>query len=510
MGNCVCRPPRSPSESVVASAIAAAAAEGAARLVRAPSSLERKATTTTTTTPLEVDRARVDGVGDDDDDDDDDDDASSYRSGRSSFASDDDDDDDDGGGGDRGPSLARSPRNATTTTTTTKTTLALAQPAPPPDTTPAMDARVAQLLASASEHLEDDAIERLCDDGDDGDAGAAAAATTTTTTTTTKKKTKRKGALARVARVASGMRMMRSMTKAARAAGGSLDLTAFAGTPIRWHARTSVLRTHAVGESSLKPPAAAGAGGPASTRPPPRGSPGEQERRRPRATRLFTQLQRDFGARSRSRALREAARARGIAGEADRSRDDGDGGDGDGGDERKSKFSSPFFAVERQHSIEALEDFADLEDDHAAWDNVSVDYGDDGEVHGEVEVEVDVDADEARDVDVATTVPPPASTPEGRILRVVRALLADAEPPAHLQKPFNPVLGETARHELHLANGVEIRSVLEQVTHHPPVTAFHRREARVRPLPARRAPFASPSVRRSLRLAARMHSFQRD
>jgi hypothetical protein len=139
-----------------------------------------------------------------------------------------------------------------------------------------------------------------------------------------------------------------------------------------------------------------------------------------------------------------------------------------------------------------------------------VDYGDDGEVHGEVEVEVDVDADEARDVDVATTVPPPASTPEGRILRVVRALLADAEPPAHLQKPFNPVLGETARHELHLANGVEIRSVSEQVTHHPPVTAFHRREARVRPLPARRAPFASPSVRRSLRLAARMPSFQRD
>jgi len=509
MGNCVCRPPRSPSESVVASAIAAAAAEGAARLVRAPSSLERKATTTTTTTPLEVDRARVDGVGDDDDDDDDD--ASSYRSGRSSFASDDDDDDDGGGGGDRVPSLARSPRNATTTTTTTKTTLALAQPAPPPDTPPAMDARVAQLLASASEHLEDDAIERLCDDGDDGDAGAAAAAaTTTTTTTTTKKKTKRKGALARVARVASGMRMMRSMTKAARAAGGSLDLTAFAGTPIRWHARTSVLRTHAVGESSLKPPAAAGAGGPASTRPPPRGSPGERERRRPRATRLFTQLQRDFGA--RSRALREAARARGIAGEADRSRDDGDGGDGDGEDERKSKFSSPFFAVERQHSIEALEDLADLEDDHAAWDNVSVDYGDDGEVHGEIEVDVDVDvdADEARDVDVATTVPPPASTPEGRILRVVRALLADAEPPAHLQKPFNPVLGETARHELHLSNGVEIRSVLEQVTHHPPVTAFHRREARVRPLPARRAPFASPSVRRSLRLAARMHSFQRD
>ena len=60
---------------------------------------------------------------------------------------------------------------------------------------------------------------------------------------------------------------------------------------------------------------------------------------------------------------------------------------------------------------------------------------------------------------------PPLSTPEGRLLSVVRCILADAEPPANLQKPFNAVLGETARHEIVLAGGVAGRSVPTFHTH---------------------------------------------
>jgi hypothetical protein len=46
---------------------------------------------------------------------------------------------------------------------------------------------------------------------------------------------------------------------------------------------------------------------------------------------------------------------------------------------------------------------------------------------------------------------------------VVRCIIADAEPPANLQKPFNAVLGETARHDIALAGGVVCSSVVEQV-----------------------------------------------
>ena len=59
------------------------------------------------------------------------------------------------------------------------------------------------------------------------------------------------------------------------------------------------------------------------------------------------------------------------------------------------------------------------------------------------------------------------------MLAVVAAVLADCEPPALFKKPFNPVLGETARHELGFVYGGSVVSVLEQVSHHPPVTAFH-------------------------------------
>ena len=61
------------------------------------------------------------------------------------------------------------------------------------------------------------------------------------------------------------------------------------------------------------------------------------------------------------------------------------------------------------------------------------------------------------------------------MLAIVRAILADAEPAAHLRKPFNPVLGETATRVLAFADGDEVRSALEQVSHHPPITAFDSR-----------------------------------
>ena len=49
----------------------------------------------------------------------------------------------------------------------------------------------------------------------------------------------------------------------------------------------------------------------------------------------------------------------------------------------------------------------------------------------------------------------------------VAAVLADCEPPALFKKPFNPVLGETARHELGFVYGGSVVSVLEQVSHYP-------------------------------------------
>jgi hypothetical protein len=52
---------------------------------------------------------------------------------------------------------------------------------------------------------------------------------------------------ARLARVAKGMRMLQGLTNAMYAAGGSLDLTSFAGVPIRWHAPISILRVHGGG-----------------------------------------------------------------------------------------------------------------------------------------------------------------------------------------------------------------------------------------------------------------------
>ena len=81
------------------------------------------------------------------------------------------------------------------------------------------------------------------------------------------------------------------------------------------------------------------------------------------------------------------------------------------------------------------------------------------------------DADPAIDGDCGVFTD--GATPEGRILRVVRSIISDLDVPRHLQKPFNPILGETARHELQLVGGCKVKSVIEQVSHHPPITAFH-------------------------------------
>lgn len=81
------------------------------------------------------------------------------------------------------------------------------------------------------------------------------------------------------------------------------------------------------------------------------------------------------------------------------------------------------------------------------------------------------DADPAIDGDCGVF--PDGATPEGNILRVVRSIICDLDVPRHLQKPFNPILGETARHELQLVGGCKVKSVIEQVSHHPPITAFH-------------------------------------
>ena len=131
-------------------------------------------------------------------------------------------------------------------------------------------------------------------------------------------------------------------------------LTAFAGTPARWHAPLSMLLVHAQGVSPL--PASPGLGA--------RDERSGRRVRLPRASRLFAHLRDAFGADARKKA---ATRLRASRAEADAEA------------EAERRTTPPTFAD--------------------------------------------------------------ASTPEGRALALARCLLADAEPPAHLAKPFNPVLG---------------------------------------------------------------------
>ena len=335
-------------------------------------------------------------------------------------------------------------------------------PGPAGDAPSASTAAAWRALERATAHLEEDAVARLEEEEDRAaeretpasSPNAVAASTPTTSTSTSTSFLTLSSSYAsslaslprRVARVREGMRLLRAVAAASRAAGGALDLTAFAGTPARWHAPLSMLLVHAQGVSPLPAPPGLGARDERSGR----------RVRLPRASRLFAHLRDAFGADARKKA---ATRLRALKAEAD----------------------------------------------------------------AEAEAE-------------RRTTPPPtfadASTPEGRALALARCLLADAEPPAHLAKPFNPVLGETARAEVvhrvpgdgdrssrdengdhssrddgdhssrddgdHSSRddgdtdafesppgsltrldplvdrlgGSATRTVLEQVSHHPPVTAF--------------------------------------
>ena len=209
-------------------------------------------------------------------------------------------------------------------------------------------------LEVATAHLEADAVDRLAGESDGLDGPDRPHA---------RSRDRSGGAFARLARVGEGMRVLRSVSRAARRAGGTLDLTSFAGTPIRWHAPHSALLTHARAESPLRVVAPRDrdrtAHGPLGSFGRRRGGVGDAPRRAARAVRLFAQLRESFGSGTERR---------------------------DGGRTTSASF------------------------------------------------------------------PPDARTPEGRMLAIVRAILADAEPAAHLRKPFNPVLGETARHVLAFAD----------------------------------------------------------
>ena len=95
-------------------------------------------------------------------------------------------------------------------------------------------------LEVATAHLEADAVDRLAGESDGLDGPDRPHA---------RSRDRSGGAFARLARVGEGMRVLRSVSRAARRAGGTLDLTSFAGTPIRWHAPHSALLTHARAES---------------------------------------------------------------------------------------------------------------------------------------------------------------------------------------------------------------------------------------------------------------------
>ena len=386
-----------------------------------------------------------------------------------------------------------------------------------------------RMLEEATEHLEEDAIERLDEsrskDDDDDIVGKPSSS-----------KRRRSGGgvgkggmFSRIARVSKGMRMLRAMTSAMYSAGGSLDLTAFAGTPIRWHSPHSMLRVHACGDSPLK---VVGGGGEreggGKTRKKKKGStsPSPGSKRAVRAFRLFIQTQRDFGgfrraeeaaaAVGRRRQQQLEQRRRMQRNQRQLSPPPGPMMMGEICPRASSSPPAPHPPLVLESTRRREEDLAEMpasavvnplfcddededDDDDDAWKNVSVDYGssvsssehidvlDDSSLLGDtaaaagaatVRLEEELGSAEVGVSAASVAGPtyrvfPSMSTPEGRLLAVVRCILADVEPPPNLQKPFNAVLGETARHEIVLADGVEVVSVVEQVSHHPPVTAFH-------------------------------------
>jgi len=140
-----------------------------------------------------------------------------------------------------------------------------------------------RMLEEASGSMEEDAIFQL----NEGDVDANG--------TRTKKKSggsSKGGVFGRIARVGKGMRMIKAVTGAMYAAGGVLDLTSFAGTPMRWHAPHSMLRMHSCGVSSLKVAAERNTGS-SSMRKSKVG--GDSSQRASRFFRLIIQTQRGFG-----------------------------------------------------------------------------------------------------------------------------------------------------------------------------------------------------------------------
>ena len=218
----------------------------------------------------------------------------------------------------------------------------------------------------------------------------------------------------RLGKIGEGARVFSALRAAMRRAGGVLDLTAFKGTPIKWHAPHSALLAHACGESTL---------------------------RRSKQVGETARLTRERFRTEEVQNTRDASGLRRRTGIRSDESDDVVVVDKDWLARRPPRAARLFTSL--WHSF----------------------------VRSDANQE-DTDGLEARPSSAAASerALPPA---HARMLAVVAAVLADCEPPALFKKPFNPVLGETARHELGFVHGGSVASVLEQVSHHPPVTAFH-------------------------------------
>ena len=221
----------------------------------------------------------------------------------------------------------------------------------------------------------------------------------------------------RLAKMSEGARVFSALRAAMRRAGGVLDLTAFKGTPIKWHAPHSALLAHACGESTL---------------------------RRSKQVGETARLTRERFRRTEE--VTSTCDASGLRRRVGLQSDESDGVvvvDKDWLARRPPRAARLFTSL--WHS------FVRSDTNQSGTDGFK----------------------EARSSSSAAASEHRLPPAHARMLAVVAAVLADCEPPALFKKPFNPVLGETARHELGFVYGGSVVSVLEQVSHHPPVTAFH-------------------------------------
>ena len=225
----------------------------------------------------------------------------------------------------------------------------------------------------------------------------------------------------RLAKMSEGARVFSALRAAMRRAGGVLDLTAFKGTPIKWHAAPLALCWRTRAGSTLRRSKQVG------------------------ETARLTRERFEEPRRLRARATRAVCGVAWVFSQTDRTASSSSTRTGSRGGRRDGRlFTSLWHSFVRSDTNQS---------------------GTDG--FKEARSSSSAAASEHR--------LPPA---HARMLAVVAAVLADCEPPALFKKPFNPVLGETARHELGFVYGGSVVSVLEQVSHHPPVTAFPRRTAR--------------------------------